>query len=144
MENDNLEMLDQAKKYLHSTSKWMKFMAIISCISVACMFMGGIAMLAGSSVMNQFPGFENFPAWIFGLIYLIIACVYVLPVIYMFRASSAACEVVETNDNEMIVEFLKNNKNIWKFVGILTIVAIVIAVLCVPIAIIAAATATAL
>ncbi len=139
MENDNLEMIEQAKKYLTSTSKWMKFLAIMLCISVVSMFMVAITMLAGSSVMNQFTGFEHFQAWVFGVIYLLIACVYVLPIIYMFRASAAARDVVELNDNEMLLEFLKNNKSIWKFFGIFTIVLLAFVALCIPMAIIAVA-----
>lgn len=139
METENLEMVEQAKKYLNSTSKWMKFLAIITCISVGSMFIVAIAMLAGSSIMNQFAGYENFPGWIFGVLYLLLACVYVLPIIYMFRASAAARDVVELNDNEMLLEFLKNNKSIWKFFGIFTIVSLAFVALCVPIAIIVAA-----
>lgn len=139
METDNLEMVEQAKKYLDSTSKWMKFLAIILCISVGSMFIVAIAMLAGSSLMNRFAGYENFPGWIFGVLYLLLACVYVLPIIYMFRASASARDVVELNDNEMLLEFLKNNKSIWKFFGIFTIVSLVFVALCVPLAIIAAA-----
>lgn len=141
MEANDFEMFEQSKKYLLSTSKWMKFMAIIMSISVAMMVVVAIVMLAGSTIMNQIPGFESFPAWIFGLLYLIIAVIYIFPLIYMFRASSAAREVVEANDNEMMVEFLKNNKSFWKFCGIFTIVMLGFCALVVPVCVIALAVA---
>ena len=58
----------------------------------------------------------------FGFLYLIMIILYVFPTLYLYRSSAAAQLAVEANDNEQVVEFLKNNKSFWKFCGILTIV----------------------
>ena len=57
-----------------------------------------------------------------GLIYLIFVPVYIVPVVYCFKAASAAMFAVECKDNQQIVEFLEINRNLWRFYGILIIV----------------------
>ena len=51
----------------------------------------------------------------------------------MNRISKTAEITVESNDNDTMVDFLKNNKSLWKFLGILTIVMIGLSILLVPI-----------
>ena len=123
MEERELQMLETAREYVRSAGKWMQFMAILLCISVAFMFLGGIMMMATSGLMSSFdyPGmFAGFPI-VMGIMYLIIAGVYIYPALLLFRAAKAAKEAVEFNNNEQMVEFLRNNKAFWKFCGIFTI-----------------------
>ena len=124
MEEKELQMMETAREYVRSAGKWMQFMAIILCISVAFMFLCGIMMMATSGLMSSFdyPGmFGAFPI-VMGILYLIIAGVYIYPALLLLRAAKAAKAAVEFNNNEQMVEFLRNNKAFWKFCGIFTIV----------------------
>ena len=123
MEERELQMMETAREYVRSAGKWMQFFAILLCISIAGMFLGGIMMMATSGLMSSFdyPGmFAAFPI-VMGILYLIIAGIYIYPTLLLFRAAKAAKEAVEFNNNEQVVEFLRNNKAFWKFCGIFTI-----------------------
>ena len=70
-----------------------------------------------------------------GVLYLVLAVLYVIPAVYMKRIFKSAENTIISNDNEAMVEFLKNNKSLWKFFGILTIVLFGLSILVLPVAI---------
>ena len=124
MEEKELQMMGTAREYVRSAGKWMQFMAILLCISVAFMFLCGIMMMGFSGVLSSFdnPGMYGVFPIAMGIIYLIMAGVYIYPALLLLRAAKAAKEAAEFNNNEQMVEFLRNNKAFWKFCGIFTIV----------------------
>ena len=117
-------MLETAREYVRSAGKWMQFMAILLCICVAFMFLGGIMMMvfSGAGLHLGYYPMEGFFTIMMGITYLIMAGVYIYPAICLLRAAKAAKEAAEFNNNEQMVEFLRNNKAFWKFCGIFTIV----------------------
>lgn len=141
MEEKDLQLLEAAKEHVISTSKWMKFLAILGCIGAVFMILCGICVMAFSGVMDF--GFYDVPGGSFitifmGIFYLIMAGLYIYPILCLLRASKAAQMAVEMNSNEQMVEFLSNSKSFWKFCGILTIVMLalsVIALIVAPIAV---------
>lgn len=120
MEENNIRLLEESKMYVSSIGKWLKFFAVFSCICIFFLLMCTILMIALGSHIPMFHGGKSL-RW-FNLIYIVLALLYIWPILYMFRSSAAAKSAVESNDNVQIVEFLKNNKLYWKFCGILTIV----------------------
>lgn len=123
--NDNeKDLMTQACTYIYSMSKWMKFFFVLMIILIVFMFFFGLFFMLGGSFVNSYASSEipNIPFWLFGLIYLVCAGVFVLPAIYMRRIYTAADLALICNDNAAMVEFLKNNKSLWKFFGIFTIV----------------------
>ena len=142
MEEKDLQLLEAAKEHVISTGKWMKFLAILGCIGAVFMILCGICVMAFSGVMDF--GFYPVPGGSFitifmGIFYLIMAGLYIYPIICLLRASKAAQMAVEMNSNEQMVEFLSNNKSFWKFCGILTIVMLALSVLMLIVAPIAVA-----
>ena len=121
MEEKDLQLLEESKLYVSSMGKWMKFFAVLMTIALVFMALGCIGIVSfGSHIpMEVFGGLSL--KW-FGFLYLIMIILYVFPTLYLYRSSAAAQLAVEANDNEQVVEFLKNNKSFWKFCGILTIV----------------------
>lgn len=107
VEEKHLHQIEQAKQYIVSTVKWMRFLGVMGIICALMMLSGAIGLLKTTA---------------FGLIYLIFVPVYIVPVVYCFKAASAAMFAVECKDNQQIVEFLKINRNLWRFYGILIIV----------------------
>lgn len=124
MEEKELQMMGTAREYVRSAGKWMQFMAILLCISVAFMFLCGIMMMGFSGVLSSFdnPGMYGVFPIAMGIIYLIMSGIYIYPALLLLRAAKAAKEAAEFNNNEQMVEFLRNNKAFWKFCGIFTIV----------------------
>lgn len=124
MEEKDLQQLEESKLYVSSMGKWMKFFAVLGCIGVAFLVLCTIFMMAVGTHVPMFGGVMSL-RW-FSLIYIVLAVLYVWPIIYLFRASTAAKQAVECNDNVQMTEFLKNNKSFWKFCGILSIVMMVL------------------
>ena len=143
MEEKDLQLLEVAKEHVLSTAKWMKFLAILGCIGAVFMILCGICVMTFSGVMD-FGFYDGIPGGSYitifmSIFYLIMAGIYIYPIICLLRASKAAQMAVATNSNEQMVEFLSNNKSFWKFCGILTIVMLALSVLMLIVAPIAVA-----
>ena len=107
MEEKHLQQIEEAKQYIVSTAKWMRFLAVMGIICALMMLSTAIALLKTSAL---------------GLIYLIFVPVYIVPVVFCFKAASAAMFAVECKDNMHVLEFFRINRNLWRFYGILIIV----------------------
>ena len=131
---DELQQMDYARAYLYSIGRWMKFFFVLLIICIAFMVMGGLTMFVTSPMMGSLPdvGF-NMPFWLFGILYLVCAVVYIFPTLYMKRAANAADLAIHSNSNEAVLDFLKNNKSLWKFCGIFTIVMMGLCILMIPV-----------
>ena len=143
MEEKDLQLLEVSKQHVISTGKWMKFLAILGCIGAVFMILCGICVMTFSGVMD-FGFYDGIPGGSYitifmGIFYLIMAGLYIYPILCLLRASKAAQMAVEMNSNEQMVEFLSNSKSFWKFCGILTIVMLALSVLMIIIAPIAVA-----
>lgn len=125
MEEKDLQLLEESKLYVSSMGKWMKFFAILGCIGAGFMVLAALLLISVGSFIplaEDLGVLSRVGTGVVGFIYLIIAAVYIYPIIYLFRASAAARLAIESKDNVQMTEFLKNNKSFWKYCGILTIV----------------------
>ena len=127
------EQMSQACSYLISIIKWMKFFFIMAIISVSLTMMAGLAIIASASIISDIPDIPDFPVAIVGAIYMAVGALNLVPAIYMNRISKAAERTVESDDNNAMLDFLKNNQSLWKFLGILTIVMIGFSILILPV-----------
>lgn|GEM_PF-1791196 len=127
------EQMSQACSYLISIGKWMKFFFVMAIVSVSLTIMAGLTIIAFSSMISDIPDMPNFPFVTMGVIYMAVGALNLVPAIYMNRISKAAERTVELDDNDAMLDFLKNNKSLWKFLGILTIVMIGFSILILPI-----------
>lgn len=142
MEENQLKQLEESKIYVNETRKWMKLFGIIMIIGIACLVVMAISFMSGGSALantlsGNLPEINGVTA-VIGVVYLIFAGIMAFPTIYIFRAVKAAKAAVESNDNAQMVEFLKNTKSYWKFMGIYTIVMLVLALIIALFTIIAA------
>lgn len=138
MEEKDLQLLEEAKTYVGSISKWTLFFGIMTAIAAFNLFICGIFFIAAQSFISK-TVFNFFPTAIIGIIYLACSIVYVFPIIYLFRTYSASKMAAEENNNEQMVLALKNLKSLFKFLGILTIVSIAACLIAVPIVVITTA-----
>lgn len=139
MEENTIEI---NKQYLCSTGKWMKFMGILMIIGCVFMLIIAITCFAGASFLKNIPNVDNNPIlqfpYIAGIVYLIIAGIYIIPITYMLRAANAAKNYADFNNDADLTTYFSNNKSYWKFCGILCIISLAIGVLCLLFGIIAA------
>ena len=112
--------------YLNTAAKWTKFLAILGFIVIGLMFLAGVVMGIAFSFLHTTGAFSNFPfpTYFLGFIYLILAAIYVLPVIYLNNFSNYISKAVAIRETEMLTTALRNLKSLAKYVGIMTIVLI--------------------
>ena len=124
-QNSGIELTVTMLQYLNDASPWLRFIGILGYIGAACMVLGGILVplfiiLAGSYIDEQLPG-------MFGLVYLLYIPFGVLaffPAHFTFMFGQKIRNYKFTNSIEDLEQALKNNKSLWKFQGILYIVAL--------------------
>lgn len=147
MEEQNLRLQEEAKRYVQSMGRWYKFFGILSIVGCAFMVIAAIVIgITGTALNSLMQTAEmegvTMPAIPMGwmaVIYLISAGLMVPIIVYLLRGAKAAEEAVVSDDNEAAVRFLANSKSYWKYYGILTIVMIAFCILFVPIIAISAA-----
>jgi hypothetical protein len=132
--------LDQnAQSYLMSITKWAKFFAILGFIASGFMVIAAIVMifLMGNHIdMNDLPDessnfsfFRNMGSGfgtMMGVLYLLASLLYIFPSLYMYRFASYTKRALLSIDNEKLEIGLKNLKSAYKFVGILTVVILIL------------------
>ena len=121
----------------------MKFFFVLTLIGIVMMFVGGIVFLIAGPFFDAMDttGFSSMAPRFAGILYLVVAALYVPMAIYIKRIFTAAETAALSNDNDAMVEYLKNNKSLCKFYGILTIVMIGFCILVMPIIMVIAALA---
>jgi len=112
--------------YLNTAAKWAKFLAILGFIGIGFMVLAG----SGITVFTAFSGvmkttsYFPFPMGFLGLIYVIFAAVYVMPVIYLNNFSNNITKAVAFRETAILTEALLSLKSHLKYIGIMTIVII--------------------
>lgn len=125
---------ERSKAYLLETTRWTKFLAIMGFILIGLMVVGSLFLFAFgasmsstySSGMSGFGGLGGYMGIGMGLLYLLIAAFYLFPIISLFKFSTNMKLGINTNNAELITEAFRHQKNLYKFIGILTIIVIVL------------------
>lgn len=118
-----LSVNNEIRNYLRETAKWGTFLAIVGFIWVGLMVLGSLAM---TFFMGNMPGASDipFPPALFGLFYLILAGVMVMPVLYLYRFSNKIKAALHSDDEVFLTEAFQNLKSLFKFYGIFTAIVI--------------------
>lgn len=100
---------------LRRTAPWARFIAILNFVFVAVILLGavGIAFL-------PIPGMpERGVARFFGLIYVPIGLLYLLPAILSMRYATGITQFLQTQSPDQLAVALNAQRRVWKFWGIL-------------------------
>lgn len=110
--------------YLRESAKWAKFIAIVG--FVFCGLMVIIALFAGtilaSSMSMAMGGAAGFGGGLITFIYIVLAAMWFIPCLYLFRFASGMQVALRNNEQEKLLNSLKNLKSHFKFIGILLII----------------------
>jgi hypothetical protein len=127
--------------YLRGAAPWLRFIGILGFISIgiSVLFLLIFAFRINSLIPDsaEFGAFSTLSSGMV-LIYVPVLALYFFPVLYMFRFGKRLKSYQYTNDSQDLVEAFKNNKSLWTFMGVLTIIGLAIIVLVILIAIITA------
>jgi hypothetical protein len=135
----------RAQEYLDQTRPWVRFMSIMIFASAGLMALAGMAMLlvavlggfravgdGGPGPLGSAAGFAGM-----ALVYILLAFVYVAPGLYLFRYATAIKRLRANSTAGGLEDALKHQKSFWRFVGILSVVGLVIAVVVLALGILA-------
>jgi hypothetical protein len=122
-QNETVTVNSEIQLYLAETAKWGNLLAIIGYVFMGLMVILSLAMIIGLSVFSKEAGF---PMWILGLVYLVFAGVYYIPVTYLYRFSQQMKLAVIRQDENLYTKGFANLKSLFKFFGIFTIAMLVL------------------
>lgn len=112
--------------YILKAAKWGKFLAILGFIIAGLLILGGIAM---SFVLNKVSGPDElipintpFSPAIFSVIFVVVAVIYLIPIIFLNTFSNNAIKAVNLGSTEKMTASFRNLKNLFVFIGASTVV----------------------
>ena len=127
---ENIVVSNNAKYTLLSISKWVKFMSIVGIVMAALLVLFGIVIIGvGGTAFSKFSNDDfggagtAFGAFV-GVIYIIIAAIYLYPIIKMLNYANKMKKAVTYNRQDYYENALNNFKSGVTFMGVLTIIGL--------------------
>jgi hypothetical protein len=138
------------RAHLAEAARWAKFLSIMGFIMCGLIVLIGIFFSSFFSMFSTRYGgnspYDEFPASTSGLgatmavFYIIIALIYFIPVLFLFRFATKMKAALASNDQEILNNSFQNLKASFRFVGILTIIMLCFWVLAMIVALLGVAT----
>lgn len=119
--------IDETATYnLLETARWAKFLAIVCFVGVGLMIIGAFSIGAVVSAMTATTGTPPMPPFLFGIVYIFAALVYIYPVFAQYKFATLTKRALNNKDKELFNKATGYLKGMFKYVGILMIVMICI------------------
>ena len=129
---ENVLLTANGRKFLNQTRPWVRFLSIMVFIGAAFTLLGGFMVIlvgltgnffgAGSGAFDQLPG----GGFALGLIYMVMAVLYVPPGIFLSRYASAIKNLESTPTSQGFERALKYQKSFWRYIGIFTVIGLIV------------------
>ena len=137
---EQLVLNSKSKSFLREISKWTFFFSILGFISIAFLILAAILMGTVYAPMldmvAQQQGVSSLGVTLM-VTYLIMALLYLMPVVYLFKFSRKMKTALANKNNDILSEAFENLKSHYKFIGVLTIIMISLYVLLIGFSIVA-------
>ena len=124
-----------AIRQLQGTKPWVQFMSVLFFIGAAFMFLAGILMgvmggIGGMAMAGGEPGAGIAGAMgiVIAVFYCLFGVLYLLPAVKMWKYGSRIGTLAQTRSVADLEGALNEQRIVWKFWGILTIVGVVLVV----------------
>jgi len=114
--------------HLLKAAKWGKFLAILGFIVSGLMIIGGIMMSFALNMVSDemVPLNMSISPLVLSIFYIVIAGIYLIPVIFLNSFSNNAMKAINLSNTENMTASLKNLKNLFVFIGVATVVLLAI------------------
>ena len=120
-------ILNHINDALRSTRPWTRFLSILGFIAAAILIISGIAMMLGR---NFLPKSTDTPALMLtGILNVAVSIFYLIPSIWLYKYSSAISRFLEGGDASELGNAVAYQKSFWKYVGIMILISMIVAVL---------------
>jgi hypothetical protein len=129
-------LTDTMLRYIREASPWLRFIGILGFIGCGFIMLMGIAMtVTMSSLEEAFSGFGSFSTFFgesfgaafsasIGVVYIIAAVLSFFPAYFTYIFGSKIRAYIQSGADQELELAFKNNKSLWKFNGILSIVGL--------------------
>ncbi len=115
----------QMTEALRKTKPWVRMFSILGFIGSGLMIIIALVVMAGSAiggVMGRSIGLGSAGGIAVGLLYGLMALLYIFPSLFLFRYASAIASMLREDTVRGMESALEAQKSFWKFAGILTVV----------------------
>jgi hypothetical protein len=123
----NKAILNYIMKSLRATKPWTRLFSILGFIGTGITILVGLGLMVGGDLIPISP--KAPPLAYLGIFYILTSVFYLVPSIWLSKYSSAIASFLKGGDSVQLGKALAYQKSFWKFVGILALVSIVIAIL---------------
>jgi len=130
----SLSIDPSTKAHLLETARWAKFLAIVGMVSLGLMIVFGLvySIWISSTVdsLQSQPGFQSSKIYSTGLaagsalLFILMAVVGFFPLLYMLRFANQMKTALYGNDQESLNTSFQNLKRYFRYMGIITVIAI--------------------
>jgi len=123
-ESSGVLMTETIFKHLYEASPWLRFIGIMGYIGSGITVLFGIIFVFSTAFTSSFLGDElgDFPSWILFLIYLPLGVLFFFPAHFTYNFGKKLRNYRFSSSIEDLELAFKNNKSLWKFNGIITII----------------------
>jgi hypothetical protein len=121
--------------YLKGTRPWVKLLSVTMFIGVGVMILAGLVMMVGMSFIpvpegEGLPGpFGMVSGIVLGGMYIATSLLYLFPAIYLSRYAKAIARLQGSRTVADLEQALGQQKSFWKFVGVMTVVGLILSVI---------------
>jgi hypothetical protein len=109
---------------LRLTKPWVRFLGVMGAIMIALIVLGALAMALLSSGPFRYMGLAARIG--VAVLYLLMAALHFPPVIFLHRYANRIGDLLSDNSTQSLEEALRAQKSFWKYIGIFTVVMVVI------------------
>ncbi|RYY60846.1 MAG: hypothetical protein EOO05_08480 [Chitinophagaceae bacterium] len=127
-----------SKLHLSEAARWAKFLAIVGFIVIGLIVLFGVFFgslfgslaRSGSGMYGDSMGAGMGALGVFGAVmYIIVALIYFFPCLFLYRFATKMKAALVTNEQDTLNASFQNLKAMFRFIGILTVIFLVIWVL---------------
>ncbi|MDR1318648.1 MAG: hypothetical protein LBJ90_03410 [Treponema sp.] len=126
---DSARLTENMLTYLKKAAPWLRFIGILGFIVGAFLALGGIIFIVlipiSSVLLNEIPGLEEYAGIagiLLGLYFIILAALCFFPALYTYKFGAGIRSYLLSGTDQYLETAFKNNKSLWKFLGILAII----------------------
>lgn len=122
------------KSHLSEAAKWARFLAIVGMVSLALLVLLGFYMstMMTANFNERLEETGNSKAVSLGLgigmalMYIVMAVIWFFPLMYLLRFANQMRTAIESNDQESLNTSFQNLKICFRYLGIVTIIGILV------------------
>lgn len=113
---------------LTTTYKWTKFLGIMGFIACGFIVLAAFSMIALGNNISALSGMPEqiLGGTLIGILYLLAGLLYFFPSWYLYQYSEKLQKAVQSKNEDQLVLALDKNKSFFRFVGIMTVVTLII------------------